>query len=186
MTLVTTPGDPTADSFASLVEATAYFTARGETAWTGTDDVKEIALRRGTTYLENQYRDRWVGINSFQTQRLSWPRVDGLRGYYRGYTQQLLDLNGWPIPIDQVPQQIKDATCELALLVLGGSKLEPVLIRGGAIKSLSVQVDVIKKETVYMDGAPVVDRYLVIEGLLRGLVTSNPGSTSGNVKMVRS
>jgi hypothetical protein len=186
MTLITTPGDPAADSYVAVTDADAYFAARGETAWTGVDSVKEVALRRGTSYLDNQYRGRWVGINSYQTQRLSWPRVDGLRGYYRGYTQQLLDLNGWPIPIDQVPQQIKDATCELALLYVKGGVLEPQLIRGNAIKSTSVQVDVIKKDIVYMDGAPVVDRYLVIEGLLRGLVTSTPGAVSGSVPLVRS
>jgi hypothetical protein len=185
MTLVTTPGDPNADSYAALTDASAYFTARGESAWTGSDASLESALRHGTTYLDNQYRDRWVGIGTNQTQSLAWPRVDGLRGYYRGFTQQLLDLNGWPIPINTVPQQIIKATCEAALLYLTGVVLEPRLVRGGAIKSLKTQVDVISKETVYMDGAPSIDRYVVIEGLLRGLVTSFPGAVSGNATMVR-
>lgn len=186
MTLVTTPGDPAADSYTAISEADAYFTMRGEAGWTGSDTVKENALRRGTTYLENQYRDRWVGINVAQTQALSWPRVDGLRGYYRGYTQQLLDLNGWPIPLTVVPQQVKNAVCEAALLYLSGVVLEPRLVRGGMIKSQNDKVDVLQSETVWMDGAPAVDRYLVIEGLLRGLVTSFPGATSGNAQMVRS
>lgn len=186
MPLITNPGDPAADSYTAIAEADTYFTNRGESGWTGTTTVKENALRRGTTYLENQYRDRWVGINAAQTQALSWPRVDGLRGYYRGYTQLLLDLNGWPIPITVVPQQVKDATSEAALLYLSGVVLEPRLVRGGMIKSTKKQVDVLQTEIVYQDGAPAVDRFLVIEGLLRGLVTSFPGATSGNAHMVRS
>jgi hypothetical protein len=112
--------------------------------------------------------------------------VDGLRGYYRGYTQQLLDLNGWPIPINTVPQQIKNAACEAALLVVQGVTLEPRLVRGGAIKSIGKSVGPLRKDIVYMDGAPAIDRYVVIEGLLNGLVTSNPGSMSGNAQLVRS
>jgi hypothetical protein len=189
MTLVTDPGDPAADSYTSLDEANAYFTARGDVNWTDSipaDAVKEVALRRGTTYLENQYRDRWVGIRTGQFQSLAWPRVDGLRGYYRGYTQLLLDLDGWYVPDDVIPQQIKNATAEAALLSLTGTTLEPVLVRGNMIKSTTSKVDVIEKTIVYMDGAPAVDRYTVIEGLLRGFVTSFPGASSGNVRMVRS
>jgi hypothetical protein len=186
MSLNATPGDAAADSYISLTDAAAYFAARGVTAWTGTTIDLENALRIGTSYLENQYRDRWVGITSTQTQSLSWPRVDGLRGYYRGYTQQLLDINGWPIPITTVPLQVSYAAAEAALLALTGTVLEPVLVRGNAIKSTHNKVDVIEQDIVYMDGAPAVDRYVKIEGLLRGLVTSTPGSTSGNVRMVRS
>jgi hypothetical protein len=188
MTLVTTPGDPNADSYVSLVEAAAYFTKRGETTFAALADdaAREVALRRSTAYLDNQYRARWMGINSFQVQSLAWPRVDGLRGYYRGYTQQLLDLNGWPIPIATVPQQVKDAVCEVALLYVAGVTLEPRLVRGGLIKSQRDKVDVLETETVYMDGASVVDRFLVVEGLLRGLVISFPGQGTGAVPLVRS
>ena len=35
MALITTPGDLTANSYASLAEAAAYHAARGNTTWTG-------------------------------------------------------------------------------------------------------------------------------------------------------
>lgn len=185
MTLVTTPGAANADSYASLVEANAYFTARGINAWTGTDIVKEQALRRATTYLDNQYRDKWRGIRYEQAQNLAWPRVNGYRSTSGGMIEPLYDVDGFEIAYDAIPAQVRNATCEAALLVIGGVTLEPRLERGGQIKSLDKSVGPLRKAVVYMDGAPVVDQITVIQGLLRGLVTGTPGSTSGNVSLVR-
>jgi hypothetical protein len=191
MTIVATPGDPLADSYFTLVEADAYFSSRGVTAWTGADAVKETAARRGTSYLDNQYRDRWVGIRATQPQVLAWPRVDGSRGNQttRGlgyaWTFPLFDIDGFLLSDATVPAQIKRAAMEVALLALTGATLEPTLVRGGQIKSISQGVGPLQESITYTDGAPAVDRYLVVEGLLRGFVTSTPGSTSGNTKLVR-
>lgn len=191
MSLNATPGDPAADSYFTITEADSYFTSRGVAAWTGSVAAKEIAARIGTTYLENQYRERWVGIRATQPQSLAWPRVNGSRGDQttRGlgyaWTFPLFDIDGFLISDAAVPQQIKSAAMEAALLTLGGTALEPSLTRGGQIKSIGKTVGPLRKDIVYMDGAPAIDRYTVIEGLLRGLVTSTPGSTSGNTRLVR-
>ncbi len=74
---------------------------------------------------------------------------------------------------------------EAALLVLSGSSLEPVLDRGGQIKSISKGVGPLSKSVTYMDGAPTLPRYTVIDGLLSDLAKSSPGATSGNVSLVR-
>lgn len=191
MALVTTPGAADADSYFTLDEATTYFTARGITTWTGTDTVKENAARRGTAYLDNQYRGRWKGYRTEQLQALAWPRI-GSGGDSRLRAQGetfavygIVDDDGFEIPTNIVPTQIKTAAMEAALLVLSGVTMEPRLERGGQIKSKSEQVGPISESTVWMDGAPSVDRFTVIEGLLRGLVNSTPGSTSGNVRLVR-
>ncbi len=181
MALTVTAGASDADSYASLAEANAYFTARGITAWTGTDAAKENALRRALSYLENQYRDRWIGTRSTQAQSLAWPRRDGARGW--GYP--LLDLDGFDIAVDAVPTQIKHAQIEAALLVLSGVTLEPQLVRGGMVKSESKQVGPLGKSVTYMDGAPSIDRYTVIDGLLCGLVTGTPGASFANVQIAR-
>lgn len=191
MALITTPGAADADSYFSLAEATAYFTARGITAWTGTDAVKENAARRGTAYLDNQYRGRWKGYRTEQLQALAWPRVGSYRenGVRIGDSLSvagIVDLDGFEIPTNVVPQQIKNAAMESALLALTGVDMEPRLERGGMIKSIGKSVGPLRKDITYMDGAPAVDRFLAIEGLLRGLVNSMPGSTSGNVSLVRS
>ncbi|MEX0859631.1 MAG: DnaT-like ssDNA-binding protein [Cucumibacter sp.] len=174
MALDVTSGSATADSYASLAEAAAYFTARGIATWTGTDDVKESALRRATAYLDNQYRDKWRGVRVNETQSLAWPRVDA-----GGYP--LYDLDGFSIPTDAIPIQVRSATLEAALLTLTGVSLEPRLARGGKIKSIGKRVGPLGTDITYMDGAPVVDRITVIEGLLRGLIT-----TSSMVRLVRS
>lgn len=67
-------GLTTADSFISVADADAYHTARGNTAWTGTDTVKGQALVRATSYLEIKYGLRWAGYRKTSTQALSWPR----------------------------------------------------------------------------------------------------------------
>lgn len=186
MTIVATAGAANADSYVTLTEANDYFTALGVTAWTGTDSVKEVALRKGTAYLDNQYRGLWRGITFTSTQALAWPRAEGTREPYRmSLLSPLYDAEGRSIATDSVPAQVKRAAMEAALLALGGTDLEPALDRGGQIKSISKGVGPLSKSITYMDGAPSVTQYTKIEGMLRGLVTSTPGATSGNVRLVR-
>jgi hypothetical protein len=97
----------------------------------------------------------------------------------------LVDINGFQIPSTTVPLQVQHAAMEAALLALGGADMEPTLVRGGQIKSIGKSVGPLRKDITYIDGAPAVDRYMVIEGILRGLVTSTPGASSGNVRLVR-
>lgn len=180
------------DSYFSVTEADDYFSSRGVTAWTGDMSAKEAACRRGTSYLDNQYRDRWKGYRSEQNQALAWPRVGNggdSRWRYPGQSfavYGIIDEDGFEIPTNEIPKQVKTAAMEAALLALTGVTLEPRLERGGQIKSIGKGVGPLRKDIVYMDGAPVTDRYLAIEGLLRGLITSSPGSSSGNVKLARS
>jgi hypothetical protein len=185
MTLVATPGGTNSDSYATLEEADEYFLARGLTTWGGTNDVKESALRRATAYLDNAYRGKWIGIATTQTQALAWPRVDGYRTLYESLTYPLIDPEGFPIEDMTVPRQIKTAAIESALLSLSGTTLEPNLARGGQIKSIGKSVGPLRKDIVYADGASVLDRYIVIEGLLRGLVTGTPGAIGGSAQLVR-
>jgi hypothetical protein len=187
MTLNATPADPAADSYFTLAEATTYFGNRGVTTWNGTTQALEVAARLGTQYLDNAYRLRWKGITAARYQSLAWPRVDGSRGArpYYGASYQLFDENGWPIDPTTVPNQVKYAAMEAALIALSGGTLEPTLVRGGRIKSQTKTVGPLSKSTVWADGAPATDRYLVIENFLSGLTNSSPGSSAGNVSIVR-
>lgn len=186
MTLNAAAGDPNADSYFALADASTYFTSRGIAAWTGSDAVLESAARLGTTYLDNQYRGRWIGLAALQTQSLAWPRVNGYRTLLRTFTYPLISIEGWQIDGTTVPVQVQRAAMEAALLALGATVLEPVLDRGGQVKSQSDTVGPIRSETVWMDGAPTVTQYTVLQGLLRGLVNSTPGASSGNVRIERS
>jgi hypothetical protein len=186
MSLNSTAGDAAADSYFSVTEADAYFAGRGVTAWTGSVTAKEAAARLGTQYLENNYRDRWVGIRATQAQALAWPRVDGSRGgrgefFGTGFTYPLQDVDGFDIAADAIPAQVKRAAMEAALLALSGTTLEPTMARGGRIKSISKQVGPLSKSITYEDGATARDTYTAIDGYLRGLVQS-----SNSIKLVRS
>lgn len=186
MTLNSTAGSASAESYFSVAEADAYFAARNNAAWTGSNTAKEGAARLGTQYLENAYRDRWVGIRAAQTQALAWPRVDGSRGgrnqtFGTGFTYPLQDIDGFEIASTAVPTQVKQAAMEAALLSLTGTTLEPALERGGRVKSKTEVVGPITESTVWEDGATARDTFTVIDGYLRGLVQSR-----NNIRLVRS
>jgi hypothetical protein len=182
MSLNADAGSANADSYVTLEAANAYFLARADAAWAAANDAaKEVALRKATAYLDNQYRGRFVGIKATQAQSLAWPRVDG----GRIFSYPLRDADGFNIPIDAVPDQIKTAALVIASLALAGIDLEPTLERGGAIKSISKQIGPLGKSITYADGASPVDRYTAAEAALTGLVRSHPGSTIGSVTLVR-
>lgn len=93
-----------AESYTSVTEANAYHGARGNAGWTGSDPVKEAALRRAMTYIEGVYNGRWIGLRAARFgQSLSWPRVGAV------------DENGWPIAYNAVPANLKAAVAEAAL-----------------------------------------------------------------------
>lgn len=94
-----------AESYVSVADADAYHTAMGNSAWTGSDAAKEVALRKAAQYLNTRYR--FLG-NCLKTgQSLAFPRDDIV-------TRDGLVLK-WPIKC------VKDAACELALRALSGT-----------------------------------------------------------------
>ena len=123
MTLTTTPGASTADSYASLAEALAYHAARGNAAWAAsTDPLREPALRRATAWLDGRYHARWPGypING-RAQALDWPR--------RGAA----DRDGYVIEVTTIAPEIVAATCEAALRELAApGSLSPDVTAGTA------------------------------------------------------
>lgn len=158
MTLVVEDGTglSTAEAYASVVEADAYFSALGNTAWTGSDSVKEIALRKATQYLEATYRGRWRGTKATGTQALSWPRYD-------------VEIDGWCLAYDTLPKALKDATCELAVRALSSDLIEDES-EPGSISSESVKVGPLEVSTAYTAGKSAQSDYPLVTGLLRGLV----------------
>ncbi|WP_225784249.1 DnaT-like ssDNA-binding protein [Xenophilus sp. Marseille-Q4582] len=57
MALIVAPAEGF-DSLVSVVQADAYCAAMGHAGWTGTDEVKEAALRRATLFLLTNYNIR--------------------------------------------------------------------------------------------------------------------------------
>lgn len=74
MALITEDGTgrDDAESYVTVAYADNYATAHGLTAWTGTDTVKEVALRKATQYIDTTYNFR--SAKSYQYQALEFPR----------------------------------------------------------------------------------------------------------------
>lgn len=123
MALNATPGDLSADSFVTLDEAEAYMaTVFHKDAWTalGTganaDATKETVLREATRLLTEL---PWIGVRFQNAQRLAWPRRCYLLS---GWTQiaggLLCDNEGYVIPANTIPWQVKNATVAFAFRLL--------------------------------------------------------------------
>ncbi|GHD42248.1 hypothetical protein GCM10017083_07040 [Thalassobaculum fulvum] len=142
------------DAYADRAEADAYFAARAVTAWAAaTEAARDAALLKATAYLEGNHR--WVGRLVDPAQPLAWPRT-GAR-----------DAEGRAL--DGIPDRVKAACAELALIALT-EDLAPPVERGGRV--LSEQVGPVAVS--YAADAPPGRSFPAVEALLRGLTRSDP------------
>jgi hypothetical protein len=111
-TIVATPGAANANSFLTMAEAEAYFETRGfDTNFTGDEGTIISATRIMDTV-------PWTGsATDPAVQALTWPRTG------------MLNRNGYPIPSDVVPQELKDATAELSFWVTKGDRFKENVAR---------------------------------------------------------
>lgn len=137
------------DAYADRAEADDYFAARGVAAWEAAPGpARDAALLRATAWIEGRFR--WVGRLADPAQPLAWPRT-GAR-----------DAEGRPL--DGIPDRLKAACAELALIALA-EDLAPPVERGGRV--LSERVGPL--EVSYAGDAPPGWSFPAVEALLRGL-----------------
>lgn len=107
--LVTTAGSASANSFASSDECDLYCEGRlNASAWTGgSDDDKDAALIEATRDINGML---FTGRKATLTQALQWPRILAPNPD-SGFAFQYFTSS-------EIPQRVKDATCELALQYL--------------------------------------------------------------------
>jgi hypothetical protein len=156
---------PGSNSYVSLEEATDYLSQNihVSASWAAlTDDDKERLLSWATRYLDQQAR--WNGYKTYDDQSLRFPRT----GVY--------DKDGTPLPPDVIPDQLKEATIEMARFLLAGDRGAP---RGqDGLKKLKVD----SIELVFRDDytLPVVPPQLNL--ILRGLGTILGNSTFAKIR----
>lgn len=161
-------GLPTAESYISVVDASAYHTAMGNAAWAAlaSDTLREQLLRKATIYLKGKYRSRWTGVRYSSSQALDWPRSlspiqdSPLKAYYA---------------TNLVPQDVKNACASLALR----AATAPLVADQTRTKS-SVTVGSIS--TTFQEGSSQDVRYVEIDQMLSPYLRSG----TGLVRMVRS
>jgi hypothetical protein len=113
-TVIETPGDPDANSYVTVAEANTYmgtrlladaYKAGAVDKWTAASDpVKEAAVIQATTLMDASLV--WTGQATYDDQALAWPRMG------------MSNRNGYPIPSDEIPSALKNATAEFARSLL--------------------------------------------------------------------
>lgn len=125
MALDATIGGANADSYATVIEATAYNAARTfSSLWvSAADDVKDAAMRMACRLLDASFT--WTGSPVDSTQALCWPR------------NGMLTRNGFDIPSTTIPKELKNAQAEFARQLIAADRSADNDVLKQNIKSLS-------------------------------------------------
>lgn len=90
-----------AESYLSVADFKTYADNRGLSYAGRADTEIEQALRRGTTYLDARYANRWPGTRANgRAQGLMWPRIDAT------------DAEWTEIEADEIPKEVLNALAE--------------------------------------------------------------------------
>jgi hypothetical protein len=156
-------GKSDAESYVSVADADTYHAAHsGSADWTGASTAeKEKALRLATQWLGASYDGRWLGVRFSGDQALSWPRDS-------------VELDGYILSASDIPQQLLDATCELALKDVEGDELFADMADEGTVGSTTVRVGPITDSKTYLGGSRGIKRYRLVEALVSALI--QPGN----------
>jgi len=132
-----------ANSYISLADANSYHSDMGNTTWTGTEAVKTLALVLATRSLHALYGKDLESYPQYVTQVMLFPRL-GFYDYYDRWT-----------PHSVIPQAIKDAQCEIALLHVIGTSIYPFDKKDNYLTQHNVSVGDISESKSY--SKPVID-----------------------------
>lgn len=112
------------DSYISVAEATGYHSNRGNVKWTyGGSDTQEVALRVATESVDMIYGDKYLGEVWKRDQALLFPR------------STFYDNHGRSVSSETIPQVLKDAVAEAALLFIEKEVEEPGSGRSALIQN---------------------------------------------------
>lgn len=146
-----------AESYVSVAAANAYHAKRANTAWDALEpEIKEMALRRATEYIEIMFHGRWKGLPSTSTQALHWPRA-----WVYPDPAVLAAL-----PSDKIPAMLANACAELATRATDpASPLltdeDPQVVASEAVGPISV---------AYASSGTRQIRYTIVERMLAQLL----------------
>lgn len=158
-----------AESYITVADASAMHTSLGNAAWAAltSDTIREQCLRKATSYMEGQYRQRWAGYRKLTTQALDWPRsfVPLSDAYYAG--QYVSDTS--------VPNEVKFACAELALKASTGDLLADLSQQVIRKKVASIEIE-------YDKYSSQSKRYPAIEAMLSPYFNS---ASSVNHELIR-
>ena len=175
MTIVVEDGTAKTDaeSYATVAEFKAYHDNRGNVIVSLENVTIEQLLRKATDYMVGRYRTQWRGYRKTATQALDFPRsFCYLEPFAYGA------VGAYPFLLDDaiVPNEVKNACCELALKANDGALMTDV-----TQTVIREKVDVIEVE--YDRFSPAQTRYAQVDAMLSTLLLS---TNSIEAKLVRS
>lgn len=127
-----------ATTYVSVATFRAYWDARNP-AYKDDDDAIAIAVAQGSDYVDRRYGYRGRKLNGRQ-QRQQFPRIN------------CFDADR--LPVQGIPQEVKDATCEYAFRALAGTlNPDPTIDPSGlAVAKVSKTVGPITKDVEFFEG----------------------------------
>jgi hypothetical protein len=152
------------NAYVSIEDADAYWTERGDTVWSAASEAaKEVAIILATQYMDACYK--WVGRIEDEEQLLGWPRLYAYDGEGR--------------TLEDTPQKVADACCELAKIALNG----PLVPSGSAERIKREKIGNIEVEYADSGATGAYAGYDTATILLRGIGSFKNGN--GMVKLAR-
>lgn len=156
-----------ADSYATVVQLRAFAAKRGATVPTPDADCEKILIK-AMDYLAT-LEDSYKGVRVSATQALSWPREG-------------VSINGFEFPANDIPQQLIDAQCSLAISAMTVDLLPTGTVgeRGAVIRQKVGSIERAFAEPSSYRSTPALRAANPFLGpLLKG------GGSSGSVPVVR-
>lgn len=151
-------GLATANSYTSVAEADAYhLTFNPDSDWTTSDNsTKELALIRATRSIDVLYGMKFMSSVKSNTQNLLWPR-------YASY-----DQNGRLVESNDIPDNLKNAVSEVALLSIQGVNIMPTRSEKDNITDENITVGPIAISATYRNSGeqPKYENFSTVEQLL--------------------
>lgn len=177
LTVETGAGLSTAESYVSVSEITAYMTKfnKTPTGWAAlAEAIKESHARIASQYVDARYASQWQGRRSVETQALAWPRAS------------VVDLDGFTISHQTIPERLKTATIEAAIRSASGTSLMGDLAAEGSLKERSVKIGPLEETLVYANPSDQLPVFPLIDNLLRSYLDgAGSGSGSSVVRLTR-
>ena len=141
-------GIANANSYVSRVDADSYHSLYNNTDWTGLDADKEQALILATRALDLLYGPRFLSFKRItNVSPLLFPRMF----FY--------DNNQHWVTETTIPQCIKDAVCEIALMHMNGVDIFPLPNTDSNIKSNKIEIGPIKISNDYSSNQGVTETF---------------------------
>ena len=173
LTIETGQMEPGANSYATVADVDEWQSARNSETWppapesTDPDNpepdtnmaAKEAAILKAVDYLNGL---NWTGLRAAPGRLMAWPRLG------------VVDVDGFAIASNHVPQAVKAACAYLAGLAFEGIDLQPVLERGGRIQSQSIG----RLSKSFFPDAPGRETFSALSDLLGGFLRAPGADTS--------